>query len=137
MKPILIKENSGYTIKFNNSEFDVHIPNTKNEENTKFKVNSYIKYNNIILENANDFDFLSNDYNFSNIEPINEVDIFDVERRDLVNISDFINSYKSVSKNIKPKKKKKYLKDFQQTIKRDDIHKSSVFDNLYQALGIK
>ena len=134
----LKKQKNEYVIKFNDkNNLDIIIESLEDDELTKLKVKKYIEYNSIILENANSFNFLSNEYSFDPSLKIDEMDLFDVKRRDLVNLNTFLKSYDNVNKVIKPKKNKKELKGAFTSIKRDEIHKPDVYDSYYKAFGIK
>jgi len=136
----LKKEEYGYLLEFNSNELDISINKMDTPERTKMKVKQYIDANFIIVENLSEFDFLGESYNFNDVEPINEMDLFDVERRDLTNTKTFLSAPENASKLIPANKKNNYtgkkMKGAFRNITRDTLHWQEQYDNVYDTLGI-
>jgi len=137
-KANLKKTDYGFILEFNSEELDISINELANTERTKMKVRDYVSANGILLENSSDFDFLNESYNYVGLEPINEMDLFDVERRDLITTKEFLKASETASKVIPAGKTyfKKRLKNATRPIVRDGLHKHEAFDSLYHAVGI-
>ena len=136
-KVILRKKEYGYLLEFKN-EFDISINEMKNSETTKLKVKSYIDTNGLIVENKTEFDFLGESYAFEGAEPINEMDMFDVDRRDLTTMKDVLKAPDKAHKTVPANKTyfKKRLKDTELTAERSNLHQHPAFDSAYEASGV-
>jgi len=136
----LKKEEYGFLLEFNSNELNISINELDNPERTKMKVKQYVDANYIIVENSSEFDFLGKSYNFNDLKPINEMDLFDVERRDLTNTKTFLTAPENASKLISANKNNNYtgkrMKGAFREITRDNLHKLEQYDNLYDATKI-
>lgn len=133
----LQKTDYGYLLEFRD-DLDISINELHNTELTKMKVRAYVEVNDIIVENLNDYDFLGESYSFDGLEPINEMDLFDVERRDLTTIKQMLKASENASKLIPSKKNYtgNRMKCAVREIVRDGLHQLEQFDSLYNAIGI-
>lgn len=135
----LKKTDYGYLLEFKSDDFDISINEMNSPDRTKLKVKKYLQTNNILLENCKNFDFLNESYQFpEGIEDISEMDLFDVERRDLYSMKDVLDAPNKAHKVIKANTMypKKRLKGMTRQIVRDGLHKPEQFDSLYNAMGI-
>ena len=78
---------------------------------------------------------MNEDYKFEGAEVINEMDMFDVDRRDITKLKDFKKAPDNAHKLIPANKTyfKKRLKDTELKAERDVLHTHENFDNVYKA----
>lgn len=133
----LQKTEYGYLLEFKD-ELDISINALESPERTKMKVRQYVDANMILVENNNDFEFLGESYTFDGVEPINEMDLFDVERRDLTTVKELLKAPENASKTVPTNKvyTKKRMKGAIREVVRDGLHGLEQFDSLYNAVGI-
>jgi len=72
-----------------------------------------------------------NNFNF---DEINEMEMFNIKRRDIISFKEFSKSYDNVTKITKPGDKKAVLKPWIHEIKRLDMFSHEAFDPTYDML---
>lgn len=127
----------GYILEFKD-ELDISINSLESAERTQLKVKQYVDANMILVENIGDFQFMQDQHSFDGIEPINEMDLFDVERRDLTTVKELLKAPENASKVIPANTTypNKRMQGSTREILRDGLHKLDQFDSLYNAVGI-